>query len=677
MCGIFGVLVTEGGSERKHIQALTRELFLLSESRGKEAAGIVLQNENATYVMKQPVAASRMVRTDEYKTIWKQGLKEAGDNDFVLAMGHSRLVTNGHQQRYDNNQPVIKDDFVCIHNGIIVNDKGIWQCNADISREYDVDTEIIPTLVGKYLRETGSLSNALKKVFSDIEGVASTAITSLSRNILILASNNGSLYFALSGDKTCLIFASEKYILNQLFEKKKEIEAGAFEMRRVDPGNSFVFGFDKLDPQHIPLNEAGEKKINFKERTEPRRVSHYGRHTDAGLKNLDLIPAGFSISGNQAHSNLLHIEYEKISRLGRCSKCLLPETFPFIEYDSAGVCNYCHAYHPLEYKGEDALMELADRYRSENGQPDCIVPFSGGRDSSYSIHYIKEVLKLNPIAYTYDWGMVTDIARRNVSRMCAQLGIEHILISADIPKKRKNIKLNLQAWLKRPAMGTIPLFMAGDKQFFYYANMLKKQMNIDLLMFGMNPLERTDFKVAFCGINELKDKRADKHYNMSVGKKLRMAMYYGKEYLLNPAYINSSLADTLFGFFSYYFIPQDYYTFYEYLKWDEDTINNVLIDTYKWEVDPTTRTTWRIGDGTAAFYNYIYFRVAGFTENDTFRSNQIREGQITREEALKKIEVENKPRFESILWYLNTVGLDFNSTINRINEMPTRYASVK
>ena len=72
---------------------------------------------------------------------------------------------------------------------------------------------------------------------------------------------------------------------------------------------------------------------------------------------------------------------------------------------------------------------------------------------------------MNPVAYTYDWGMVTDLARRNQARLCSQLGVEHIWVSADIKQKRRNVRKNVEAWLKRPELGMVPLFMAGDKQF--------------------------------------------------------------------------------------------------------------------------------------------------------------------------------------------------------------------
>ena len=88
-----------------------------------------------------------------------------------------------------------------------------------------------------------------------------------------------------------------------------------------------------------------------------------------------------------------------------------------------------------------------------------------------------------------------------------------------------------------------------------------------------------------------------------------------------------------------------------------------------------TDTTWRIGDGTASFYNYIYLTIAGFSENETFRSNQIREGFITREEALKLAERDNAPRFESIQWYLDTIKLDMDllTVLRIINDVPKLY----
>ena len=94
----------------------------------------------------------------------------------------------------------------------------------------------------------------------------------------------------------------------------------------------------------------------------------------------------------------------------------------------------------IKPKSSNNLKELIERYKSNDGSPDCLVPFSGGRDSMYTLHFVKRELGLNPIAFTYDWGMVTDLARRNISRICGKLGVENIIVAADIHWKRTNIR---------------------------------------------------------------------------------------------------------------------------------------------------------------------------------------------------------------------------------------------
>ena len=165
--------------------------------------------------------------------------------------------------------------------------------------------------------------------------------------------------------------------------------------------------------------------------------------------------------------------------------------------------------------------------------------------------------------------------------------------------------------------------------------------------------------------------------SISIRDKIKLAAFYASQYIKNPAYINSSLLDTLDAFRSYYLIKHNNLNIYDYIKWDEKTIENTLIDGYDWETDPGTRTTWRIGDGTAAFYNYIYYILAGFSENDTFRSNQIREGDLDRGKALELSHIENKPRWDSIQWYCRTIGIDFSMTVKRINEVKPLYEKVR
>ncbi|MEO8840391.1 MAG: glucosamine 6-phosphate synthetase, partial [Kofleriaceae bacterium] len=86
-----------------------------------------------------------------------------------------------------------------------------------------------------------------------------------------------------------------------------------------------------------------------------------------------------------------------------------------------------------------------------------------------------------------------------------------------------------------------------------------------------------------------------------------------------------------------------------------------------------TKTTWRIGDGTAAFYNYIYGTIAGFTEDEAMLSNMVREGHIDRAEAMVRGAEYSKPRWESIREYAQLIGFSVEEALQIINAAPKLY----
>jgi len=207
--------------------------------------------------------------------------------------------------------------------------------------------------------------------------------------------------------------------------------------------------------------------------------------------------------------------------------------------------------------------------------------------------------------------------------VCAELGVENIIVAANISQKRKNIKMNLDAWLKSPHLGMMAMLTAGDKHFFRHVESIKNQTGIDLNLWGVNPLEQTHFKTGFLGIKP--DFEEDKVYTNGIIKQLRYHTKRFKAMTESMGYFNRSIWDTLSGeYYRSFTKKQHYYHIFDYWTWNEGTVNNTLINQYGWETAIDTSTTWRIGDGTAGFYNYVYYTVAGFTEHDTFRSNQIK-----------------------------------------------------
>ena len=522
----------------------------------------------------------------------KKLLKKIKPDNAQVVLGHSRLITNS----LEDNQPVVRNDVMVVHNGIIVNDDALWD-ELSLNRQSGLDSEVIAGILESKLIEGVQLEDIPSQILSICDGVVAVAIALPKLGKLVLFSNNGSLYMGRRGES--ILFASESFPLNKL---------DCTEVRQIREEAVFL---------DIPMcNDEVE-------------VSDYGGRSE------DLIPQFKFLKSEEA---LLKNDVLKIKR---CSKCILPETMPFIEFDDDGICNYCNNYELRNNpRPQEELFDLVRSYRRTN-ENDCIVPFSGGRDSCYGLHLIVNELGMKPITYTYDWGMVTDLGRRNISRMCSRLGVENIIVADDISKKRRNIRLNLSAWLKAPHLGMIALLTAGDKHFFRHVETVKRQTGISLNLWGINPLEVTHFKTGFLGIKP--DFEEKKVYSHGLSKQLRYHFLRTKAMTKSFGYFNRSLWDTLSGEYHRSFTEKrDYFHLFDYWRWDEEEINHTLLNEYNWEMAPDTTTTWRIGDGTAALYNYIYYTVAGFTEHDTFRSNQIREGQISRERALELVNVENQ-----------------------------------
>lgn len=679
MCGIFGVIVKKNtGYNSRFLESAIKNIAEVSEERGKDSSGLTIRagKNRVISVIKGPLQVSQLLRDKNVKEKIAESIDDYTKGENLVLIGHSRLVTNGSQLFHYNNQPVIKDGISAIHNGIIVNVDSLWAETPGIKREYDIDTEVLLALIRNNLNHTNDTAQAISSAMSVVYGTVASAFLFDDRDELALVTNNGSLYIATDYN-TILLFASERHMLEKLdgiVNLGRNIKNLVIE--QVIAKNGLV----------LNLADFLFEKFTFDQPCSITRYEEIARQSDkyawnlmtiegdsnqrSALVDLDLIRTDLRAGKEE---KLLQYNVEAIKSLKRCTRCLLPETFPFIEFDHNGVCNICNNYTPKNQPTKkESLLEFVEPYRKPGGEPECLIPFSGGRDSSYMLHYIVNELHLKPVTFTYDWGMVTDLARRNVARMCGKLGVENIIVSADIRTKRENIRKNVSAWLKNPALGMVPLFMTGDKWFFYYINKLLKETKTEISFSGSNSLENTDFKVGFSGINiDFKKKAID---SMRLTNKLKLLSYIGKNVMLNPAYINSSVYDSLFSFYARYFLSRkNLIFFFGYVNWNEKLIERTLIDGYDWELSADTTTSWRIGDGTVGFYNYIYYTVAGFSEIETFRSNQIREGLITREKALELIYDENKPRYESIKWYLETIGLDFEDTITKINGIKKLY----
>lgn len=603
MCGIFGI-ISDTNINLNELAILAKH----ARQRGKDSSGF-LQFDGSDYSISRH-------DSDLKKSIKKIKKKSK------ITIGHSRLVTNS----MVDNQPILKNNISVIHNGIIVNFEDLFD-RFKFKQDLKVDTEIIVDLFYFFLNQNKDLKDVIETILSVIEGSASCVVHLAEKGKLLLFTNNGSLYW---GKKNKNLYVSSEY-----FPLKK---IKCTEIKNV------------TEPIIVDVPITKEKILL----------------QDYRVQRKNLVP---NISNTIISEKLL--DYKK-NKTQRCTKCILPSNFPFIVFDNKGVCNFCNNYKKKyhNFDGEKAKRNfeaILKNYKNKSKNISSIFPLSGGRDSCYGLHLAVKELGLKPITFTYDWGLVTDLARRNISRMCSVLNVENIIVADNIEKKRSYIKKNVTAWLKKPHLGMVNIFTAGDKHFYRFLEKIKCQNEIDLNIWSYNPFELTHFKHGFLNIkpNFLNKKT----YNQGVLSQLEYHFQRIKVMIKNFSYFNSSIIDTYVGEFSRSIRRHnDYYYLFNYFTWKENEVNDVLLNIYNWEKSSDTDSTWRIGDGAAPFYNYIYYVMAGFTEFDTFRSNQIREGHLTREQAMELIEIENRPRYKSIKWFLDVIDLDFDETISRINE---------
>ena len=128
----------------------------------------------------------------------------------------------------------------------------------------------------------------------------------------------------------------------------------------------------------------------------------------------------------------------------------------------------------------------------------------------------------------------------------------------------------------------------------------QRETQLETSIFCGTEYEKTNFKAQFL---KVANNSASIHQPNSLNfmSKVNMASKYGAEFILNPSYFNSSIPDTLMGYYSYYFLKQNNLPLFNFIKWDENEIESTLVNKFDWEMSSDSPSSWRIGDATAPF----------------------------------------------------------------------------
>lgn len=353
-----------------------------------------------------------------------------------------------------------------------------------------------------------------------------------------------------------------------------------------------------------------------------------------------------------------------------CKKCLLPSDYLNIEIDNDGVCQHCRNFQTIGYKGDEKLLEIIQEPLSKNTSKkyDCVVGYSGGRDSTYLLWYVVKVLKLRPLAVFSDDLFIPEIVYENMENTCRILGVELRTVKHD--NLKKCLPHHLKAWIKRPVPESLVVINVGERigyETLVEENAVKE--GVHLIFGGRTPIQE-----------EERYKSELIKFSQSPGRQGKMdwILGYANQVLRNPSLVANPFCLKLqYKEFNVNKWKQKLirdhdltivHPFYEYVHWKEDELERILFEELHWRIPEGRTNSSRFGCEADTLRQYLFYRTLGYNDTHVDLSYLIRDGQTTKVEAEQKLKDSLDFSIGDINYIITKAGVDAESFMQKLNE---------
>jgi N-acetyl sugar amidotransferase len=313
-----------------------------------------------------------------------------------------------------------------------------------------------------------------------------------------------------------------------------------------------------------------------------------------------------------------------------CIRCVMPSTKPDLHIDASGVCNACRAYEGRQHVDWDVrkqeLLTLLDRYRTSGGNWDCVVPVSGGKDSTYQVIRMLQ-LGINPLCVTSSTCDLSPVGRKNIENL-KRLGVDHMEFS---PNTRVRARLNRIAltevgdiaWPEHVGIFTIPVRAAV-------------QFNVPLVVWGENSQNEYGGPAAAADNNVLTRRWLEEFGGLLGMRVSDLTETYGipQRQLLPYQYPSDEELQRVgvTGLFLGHYLP-----------WDG--LSNVLISqahgftSFDTAVEGSMVNYENLDNHQHGIHDYFKFLKFGFSRATDIACLHVRRGRITRQDALEIVKL--------------------------------------
>lgn len=335
-----------------------------------------------------------------------------------------------------------------------------------------------------------------------------------------------------------------------------------------------------------------------------------------------------------------------------CNRCVLPDTKPDLFIDAEGVCSACRNYENRKaidcVKRKAELLTICAKYRRDDWY-DCIVPSSGGKDSTYQALKMRE-LGMHPLIVTATTDRLTELGRRNIENLKLN-GFDTLEVTANPAIRRRINKFALEtvgdiSWPEHVLIFTIPVRVAV-------------QMGIPLIIWGENSQHEYGGPAATAESSVLNRKWLEEFGGLNglrVSDVEEMLDLTAKDMLLYTYPTDAELQRVgVTGLFLGYFLPWDGKENAEYAKAHG-------FEVYSRTVEGSSVDYENLDNAQTGIHDYFKFLKFGFGRASDLVSMAIRRGRITREAGLRIVK-EQDGRYPwtylgcSLLTILKDIGM--------------------